>query len=168
MDCRCEPSSSDLSHMSTTVQRYANMTSQALMEAYRCPEDICQFGVVLDAPERVGHFRFGPDNICYGPHSGERGESAKNAQYDAMVHLRAEGDVPVLPFNPDEIIDNLRWERYTEGSAGTEKDLDHVYGHLFAPGVNSQRCEVHHPVSRNSELAPSRGYCRSSLCSHRV
>ena len=55
-------------------------------------------------------------------------ETAKDARYDAMEHLRTDGDVPVLPFNPDEIIDNLRWERYTEGTAATEKDLlYHVY-----------------------------------------
>ena len=105
------------------AEQLANMTSQTLAQTYRCPEDLCQFGVTLDASERSGYFRFGTDTICYGRCSGELAESAQDVRYDAIGEVHVDGDLPVLPFNPDEIIDNLRWERYARGSAGTEKDL---------------------------------------------
>lgn len=104
-------------------KQLANVTSHTLAQTYRCPEDLCQFGVAPDVQERAGYFRFGTDNVCYGRCSGETSEIAENVHYDALRHVRVDGDLPVLPFNPDEIIDNLRWERYASESAGTKKDL---------------------------------------------
>ena len=119
--------------MQVTSETSANVTSQTLLETYRCPEDLCQFGATLDQRDQAGYFRFGTENICYGRCSGEQADSVEGAQYDAIEGVRVDGDLPVLPFNPDEIIDNLRWERYVHECQENKKRLLHHSYYFVRP-----------------------------------
>jgi hypothetical protein len=122
----------DRSAMST-IPQLGNVTSSALLEAYCCSEDLCQFGVTPDQPKQAGFFRFGTDTICYGQCSGEQADSLEEAQYDAMEDVQVDGDVPVLLFNPDEVIHNLRGERYVAESLEAEKRLLHHAYYFVRP-----------------------------------
>src|SRR2546425_11572075 len=65
-----------------------------------------------------GYFRFGRDT-CYGEtSSGLRDQIATNGLYDTLPAVTTEEGVLRLPFDPSEVIDNLRLERYAAHSQG--------------------------------------------------
>jgi hypothetical protein len=86
---------------------------QALIDRYRCLESFVKFDLIGSLSEETGYFRFGQDTICYG-HSatGFRASRADGVLYDALKDVTTSGSNPVLSFDPTEIIDNLRLERY--------------------------------------------------------
>jgi hypothetical protein len=95
--------------------------SHALADRYRCHETFvdCE----LDGPlsTESGYFRFGHDTICYGRTSrGYRTSKAEALLYDARRDLTTTESTLLLPFNPDDIIDNLRLERYPRRAKPSE------------------------------------------------
>jgi hypothetical protein len=86
--------------------------SQRLVDHYRCPETCVNFRL-QGALSETGFFRFGPDLTLYG-----RSSSAKQCGIpevplcDLSDDLRTENSELLLPFDPAEVIDNLRLERY--------------------------------------------------------
>jgi hypothetical protein len=88
----------------------------ALIDRYRCPESFAGFGLIRDLSDDSGYFRFGRDTICYGRSAtGFRASRADGVLYDALEDVTTEGSNAVLPFDPTDVIDNLRLERYAKG-----------------------------------------------------
>jgi hypothetical protein len=86
---------------------------QLLTEVFRCQEGVLQFVTKGDLPDAVGHFRCGPNIICYGQcSSGEVKKSVREALHDAREHVGLDGSLVRLPFDPLQVVDNLRRERY--------------------------------------------------------
>ena len=86
---------------------------QALIDRYRCPESLVKFELIGNLSKEAGYFRFGQDTICYGRSAtGFRASRADGVLYDALKDATTSGSNPVLSFDPAEIIDNLRLERY--------------------------------------------------------
>ena len=91
---------------------------QELTGYFRCPEEF----VDLRRPENLsgdsGYFCFGPDTICYGRSSaGFRARRVSHHLYDVKDDVRFHNAGAVLPFDPAEVVSNLRYERYVDGSA---------------------------------------------------
>ena len=108
------------------------MLSQAVLDRYRCPNDFLHLGLSGELSSDCGFFQFGPNAICYGRScDGVRQPRAGSSLYDALQGTKInEGDVK-LPFDPDEIIDNLRLERYRLGRlGGYTNTLKIIYYHL--------------------------------------
>jgi len=62
-----------------------------------------------------GYFHFGETAVCYGRTStGFLRPDAPNRLYDVLPDVNVAGLDTFLPFDPDEVIDNLRYERYVE------------------------------------------------------
>ena len=67
-----------------------------------------------------GFFRLGKEIICYGRSAGQVSPAADGAAPDALSLLQTRGEAVVLPFDVDEILDNLRHERYlTSGKSSS-------------------------------------------------
>jgi hypothetical protein len=99
-----------------------NQVDAAFGDYYRCPEAFAAFTSAGKLSEDRGYFRLGPDIICYGrSSSGFRAGHAAGELYDVEKDVVADGSSLRLPFNPSEIIANLRYERYTPNSNGREK-----------------------------------------------
>lgn len=86
---------------------------RVLTEYFRCPDDASEFTVASRLPKRPGYFSFGPEITCYGrarqnSHFGVSGHQIRDVLAD--VHVK-EAAIE-LPFDPDEVIENLRRERY--------------------------------------------------------
>lgn len=63
----------------------------------------------------TGFFRFGAAPICYGHSASGVSASLENAQlYDASKNVRLTDCKVQLPFDPEEIVENLRTERYVK------------------------------------------------------
>ena len=89
-------------------------TGGALAEYYRCPISPIEFQSPSQLDGPPGYFRLGRDTICYGRLS--RGRTAKSPVgilEDALDHTELVPGKNALPFGIDEVIENLRRERYT-------------------------------------------------------
>jgi hypothetical protein len=109
----------------------AEMSSQPVRDHYRCPENFLDFVPSGVASRKEGYFRFGPNATCYGRSSSV----LCDAPMESLLHDSVE-EVVVgksrlkLPFNPAEVIDNLRLERYPD-SGSTERGYGKFQRRLY-------------------------------------
>lgn len=88
---------------------------QALSDYYRVPEGWLGSLLGSDSPGEVGFFSFGPEAICYGQCVSGVSSRIENAKlYDAALHMRFNGSEIQLPFDPVQVIENIRREKYVE------------------------------------------------------
>lgn len=94
-----------------------SVTDAAVSAYYRCPDQFATFQVFETLGSDVGFFRFGPDLVCYGRSSGGQCRDVEaSISCDAMHHVSVEHSGVSLPFQPFEVAENLRRERYLPGS----------------------------------------------------
>ena len=100
--------------------------NQAFCDYYRCPYSFADFklsDIHINGNAR-GYFNFGPDLICYGRSALNGCEKATDQLPDALNRVRIEGSTCILPFDPTDIANNLRYERYiNEIDRPTRKSL---------------------------------------------
>jgi len=88
----------------------------ALLDHYRCPDSFADFALTGELSDDAGYFRFGQDTICYGQSaSGFRANRADAVLYDVLSDITTQDLSVLLSFNPTDVIDNLRLERYGRG-----------------------------------------------------
>lgn len=94
----------------------ANSQAQAshlLPDRFRCPIDITPLVVRGDLSPSSGYFRLGPDTVCYGQcSSGVPARTLSGYVYDVSHQVAINETSVSLPFDPIQVIDNLRCERY--------------------------------------------------------
>lgn len=90
--------------------------NQAFLNYYRCPDPFANFASPGENPssESTGYFTFGPGVTCYGKSSLSACQRATDPLPDALEAVRIECNTCILPFDPTEVADNLRLERYVE------------------------------------------------------
>jgi hypothetical protein len=90
--------------------------NQAFLDYYRCPENAVDFRLTPGQPNGgpPGYFRLGPDLICYGRSGGGSSEDVTDSLPDAMAQVQVGGTTCVLPFNPTDVANNFRYERYVK------------------------------------------------------
>ncbi len=98
--------------------------ARLLPEVFRCQEDVATFVLKGDLSARSGYFRLGPDVICYGQDSsGEPAHAVTEPLHDAREQVSVENSVVHLPFDPVQVVDNLRCERYLSHSENGDGPL---------------------------------------------
>jgi hypothetical protein len=97
--------------------------SLSFSDYFRCPEIYSRF-IWRKAPHlKQGYFSFGPDATCFGRYSGRSlVQEAPAGLHDALEETVIENGEVYLPFDPDEIAENLRRELY----------VDHWRSHAFS------------------------------------
>src|SRR5690242_11685947 len=114
-------------------RRKANMLGQTVTDHYRCPEGFLDSALAGPLSSDEGYFRFGPNAVCYGrTSSGVRGARPELTLHDSLSDLIVSDGRLRLPFDPDEVIDNLRLERYTN-SLGSRTELLRRLYYLVRP-----------------------------------
>jgi len=88
--------------------------NQAFLDYYRCPASLANFELESgwSNETRPGYFEFGPGLICYGRLGIDGCEKDSGPFPDVFNQVRIEGSTCILPFNPTDIANNLRYERY--------------------------------------------------------
>jgi hypothetical protein len=115
-----------------------NAMSNALLDFFLCPQDFVDFDLAGKLSDEAGYFRCGQTAIFYGRSaSGYRANRPDAALYDVATDIRAHAGKPVFPFDPTELVDNLRLERYAnrDGQGAFdrwERSLKEIY-YLFRP-----------------------------------
>lgn len=98
--------------MTLTCQSAAPAIQQ-LAEYYRCPDEYCSFARLGALSEQPGFFKFRHDTICYGRYAGRQPAfRADQQQFDAFRDLEIMNGTVYLPFDPSEVVENLRLETY--------------------------------------------------------
>src|SRR5438132_1060174 len=90
------------------------MSSQSIIEYYRCPQELLDCHVVGSLKASDGYFRFGQDLICYGQTSGYTHPTVNGALFDASAHVHRHKYTCLLPFDLTQAVNNLRYERYVD------------------------------------------------------
>src|SRR5262249_39755574 len=105
--------------------------SRAIVERYRCPEDLFRFTLSGALSEAEGYFRFGSDVIAYGQTSAGTPKSSAGASLENVLPAVSSRDgVLSLPFNPNTVLENLLYERYLNGG-GARSRMRSVLKHLY-------------------------------------
>lgn len=93
---------------------------KAFLEFYRCPENLINLALAGEPSPEPGYFNFGQDTVCYGRSFLQSpSKVGKNGLCDLLTQVTWDGSQLVLPFDPSQIIDNLRCERYVaDGHVG--------------------------------------------------
>jgi hypothetical protein len=92
-----------------------------LTDHFRCPDDFVDFIVPEDIPAKSGYFQFGPGVICYGQcSSGDPATSVTDPLHNALQQVTMSGSSVHLPFDPVQVVDNLRHERYADNQASSK------------------------------------------------
>lgn len=97
---------------------------QLLVDRYRCPAEAAPLMLSGQPGSGRGFFRF-DDAICFGQcASGETRLSSDEPLFDALSEVIVSESGITLPFDPDQVVDNLRAERYlgqADGMKGLRK-----------------------------------------------
>ena len=90
--------------------------SRAIIHYYRCPEQLLDYQLSSPLSRDEGFFLFFSD-ICFGRSStGKRLTRPGDELEDLAPRVCFQNGRVELPFNPSEVIDNLRLERYCESA----------------------------------------------------
>jgi len=130
---------------------------KSFLDYFRCPDEFAPFLLPRSPAGEAGYFRFGEGILCYGrcaadpPSHGFDGDLQ-----DLKKHVRLENSVWELPFDPGEVVENLRNERYVNGhhksvtTPGIRKSARKAYG-LVRPFLPV-------PVRRHLQRVHVRGF----------
>ena len=91
-------------------------SSTCLTDFFRCA-DLPDLALTGGLPQSTGFFRFGPEVICYGQTRGEVHSSVNSSLFDASADVRIKDRRLLLPFDPTQVIDNLRYEYYVASNS---------------------------------------------------
>ena len=86
---------------------------ELFLEYFRCPSSLIDFRLTSPLSDRKGFFRFGPDLTCFGVLSaGQVCPDPRSSLPDVSIYAGVESNTCLFPFDPDEVVQNLRYERY--------------------------------------------------------
>src|SRR5689334_16350832 len=95
--------------------------ARSVEQYYRHAPIACGFQAPRKSESTQGFFRFGDDVICYGQSPDSPvSPSVKGHLADSLNHVQTLDSSIILPFDVDQVADNLRYERY-EGVSGWQK-----------------------------------------------
>jgi hypothetical protein len=95
--------------------------NQILSDYYRVPEDGLGRICVAQPSGETGFFRFGPEAVCYGQCASGVSTNFENSELcDAFNSVRLTDAEVHLPFDPSQVVENLRRERYVKSLSSKE------------------------------------------------
>jgi hypothetical protein len=105
-----------------------------LAQYFRCPKGFASIEKEARLPSSKGYFLFGSNATCYGTYfGGEASPSPNGILRDAGASARIEGGTVYLCFDPAEVIENLRCERYSTADKGANSSKLAILYYFFRP-----------------------------------
>lgn len=99
------------------------------LQYFRCPANYVDFRLRRGPLSDPGFFQVGPNLTCYGRVSdGHTSGDPSAVLEDVLSAVRVEGNACILPFNLDEVIENLRFERYEGAMPVVRRSLTKTVG----------------------------------------
>ncbi len=107
--------------------------SRSVADHYKSSPSFPRFKVTDDLKKPSGFFCFGDGIICYGQTTGVAHPRVNGNLFNASQHVHSERGTIVLPFDIDEVLKNLRYERYlTPPATGRWRDQSWVQQIYYA------------------------------------
>jgi hypothetical protein len=100
------------------------------LDFFRCPPEFAPFQLSKELSHKEGFFRFG-QAICYGSSAGTVAGTPTQSSFDALSAAKFQQNKVSLDFNPSQVIENLRRERYLAAN-DTGRFLRSIY-YLLRP-----------------------------------
>ena len=92
--------------------------AQAFIDYFCCPREFAPFRASQEPSDEEGFFRFG-DAVCFGKLSaGQTTKTHLETLFDAESATHIDNRQVALAFNPTEVVESLREERYLEVEQG--------------------------------------------------
>jgi hypothetical protein len=103
--------------------------TDCVVQYYRCPESYVRLNLRGPVSESSGYFNFGTGTTCYGRCAGHSpASSPEETLHDALTDATIEGGTVCLPFDLKQVVDNLRYELYSqEASSPAETTMARAY-----------------------------------------
>lgn len=102
------------------VPEEAPEMARTLFDYFRCPDDVVRLGIAGQPSKDAGFFRFDGDTICYGRSVGASPAKGLDQDLPDVVRgVRVDGNRLLWPFDFSQVVDNLRYERYSATSRGS-------------------------------------------------
>ena len=131
--------------------------NDCIVQYYRCPENFVRVKPRGALSETSGYFKFGPSTTCYGRCSGHVPSSSPTATlHDTFSDTATDGDTVCLPFDLDEVANNLRYELYSQESSSRAdtKSIGRIY-YLLRPLLSvAFRRHIHRLYLRGWDRLP--------------
>lgn len=97
--------------------------NSSLLDYYRCPEELVRLQSAAELSSRQGFFRF-HDAAGWGRAAGQVAARFRAAPvYNGLPITHPDDGMVVLPFDLDEVVDNLRLESYAVAASGFLKRI---------------------------------------------
>jgi len=106
------------------------MIARALTDYYRCPEEFVKLTLAAELSRGVGYFAFG-GNVCWGQSAYGYRAASPIALYDTLADMSMAGGTVRVPFDPTQVVDNLRLERYAAEQNGVAMPRQTVWQGLY-------------------------------------
>jgi hypothetical protein len=100
----------------TLQESMSSPGSRAVSDHYRCGPGIPGFRSARNLKKSNGYFRFGPSVVCFGQAAGDTRALVNGHLFDASQHVHCNGSAIELPFDLNQVLENLRYERYVSAS----------------------------------------------------
>ncbi len=106
--------------------------NQAFERYFKCPPSYTRFGEAGTLSDEAGFFKFGAEAICFGHCVG--GNAARTPVgdlFDAAAEVKIDGNISRLPFAIEEVVENLRLERYLSPSPSSKSNGSSLLRHIY-------------------------------------
>jgi hypothetical protein len=96
-----------------TAER-TGVIDRGFADYFCCPDSFAEFGIAEAVPDDAceGFFRFGRDLVCYGRAAGDTVPTPEGLLPDLLASVQFDDDICVLPFQPTQVAESMRRERY--------------------------------------------------------
>ena len=116
------------------MMAFSQSVGSLLSDFYRCPQSTADFKLAAPLRPRAGYFRIKGGPICYGQLSGAQPAATSNATLPEACHeFSGSGKTIQLPFDPAQVIANLRLERYKSDAENNGGSLLRRLYYLLRP-----------------------------------
>jgi hypothetical protein len=103
--------------------------NKQFLEYFRCPATFVDLRLKGELLPEPGFFRIAPDLTLYGRVSaGQTCRDSSGPLDDISAALRVEKNICVLPFDLDEVVENLRRERYDGATTIVRRSAAKAFG----------------------------------------
>ncbi len=94
--------------------------NDCVVQYYRCPEDHVRFDLQGPLSEKSGYFQFGNGTTCYGRCAGHFPSRLPQEMLpDVLLDATIDRGTVYLPFDLQQVVDNLRCELYEQEAHNT-------------------------------------------------
>src|SRR5690349_20577091 len=92
----------------TATRPECRTATTSLVEYFRCSADLPELRVSRALKKPNGYFRYGEDVVCFGQNSAVVSATPTGSLHDVELDITKNGHGPILPFDPVQVINNLR------------------------------------------------------------